>query len=208
LTTSLRRRAGVQAYGIVMEGIAALVLIGLAVWLARVAWRAPSGPFRAVSAGAAAVCVLLGTTSLQHLLLIAIRADLVPSGWDNVVYGPWMVVRASLAVLVGAWAVVLALRYWTHLGRAHSVVDVLTDRVPSEAHARQAGLSAREQEVLGLIRGGTLSDDEIARTLHISSATAATHVQNILRKTGLHNRRDLMLLPPAAPAVRSKRASG
>ena len=28
-------------------------------------------------------------------------------------------------------------------------------------------------------------------------ATAATHVQNILKKTALHSRRDLMLLPPA-----------
>ena len=77
------------------------------------------------------------------------------------------------------------------------MVHVLTERVPSEARATQARLSARESEVLGLIRSGVLSDGEIAGALHISPATAATHVQRILRKTRLHNRRDLMPLPRA-----------
>jgi DNA-binding CsgD family transcriptional regulator len=81
------------------------------------------------------------------------------------------------------------------------MVHALTDRVPSTAHARQAMLSSREHEVLELIRTGILSDSEIARALHISPATAATHVQRILRKTGLHNRRDLMLLSHATSAV-------
>jgi DNA-binding CsgD family transcriptional regulator len=187
-----------------MEGVATLLLIGLAVWLATAAWRSPAGPFRAVSAGGAAVCVLLGVTSLQHLLILAIRQDLVPARLGDVLLGPWEAFRATVAVVVGAWAVLLALRYWSHLGRAHSIVDVLTDKVPSEAHVRQAGLSSREQEVLELIREGSLSDDDIARRLHISPATAATHVQNILRKTGLHNRRDLMLLPRATAGRRSR----
>ena len=68
------------------------------------------------------------------------------------------------------------------------MVDALTDRLPSEALARQADLSTRELEVLGLIQGGVLSTDDIAQRLCISPATAATHVQNILRKTALHSR--------------------
>jgi DNA-binding CsgD family transcriptional regulator len=74
------------------------------------------------------------------------------------------------------------------------MVEVLTDRLPSDAHARQAGLTSREQEVLDLIRRGVITDREIARALHIAPATAGTHVQRILHKTRLHNRRDLMLL--------------
>jgi DNA-binding NarL/FixJ family response regulator len=54
--------------------------------------------------------------------------------------------------------------------------------------------------VLNLIRKGVITDHEIARALHISRATAATHVQRILRKTLLHNRRELMLLPPRSAA--------
>lgn len=186
-----------ETYGIAMEGVATLLLVGLAVWLARAAWRSSAGPFRAVSVGGAAICIIVGTTSLQHLLILAVRQDLVPARLDDLLLGPWVVVRATVAVLVGTWAFVLTLRYWNHLGRAHTIVDVLTEKVPSEAHAHQAGLSSREGEVLGLIREGILSDEDIAQSLHISRATAATHVQNILRKTGLHNRRDLMLLPPA-----------
>lgn len=195
-----------EAYAIVMEGVATLLLLGLAVWLAQAAWRSPAGPFRAVSVGGAAICVLLGMTSLQHLLILAMREGLVSAHLGDLLLGPWEAIRATIAVLVGAWAALLALRYWGRLGRAHSVVDVLTDRVPTEAHARQAGLSSREEEVLDLIREGTLADDDIARRLHISRATAATHVQNILRKTGLHNRRDLMMLPRMTQPPRSKEA--
>jgi DNA-binding CsgD family transcriptional regulator len=83
------------------------------------------------------------------------------------------------------------------LGRAHAMVERLTDRLPSDACAGQAGLTSREREVLDLIRRGLISDREIAEVLQVSPATAATHVQRILRKTGLHNRRDLMLLSHA-----------
>lgn len=55
-------------------------------------------------------------------------------------------------------------------------------------------LSAREQEVLAVIATGKVSDQEIADTLFISTATAATHVRNILKKTGLHDRRQLVLI--------------
>ena len=88
------------------------------------------------------------------------------------------------------------------------------DRLPPDAHARQARLTAREQEVLDLICKGVITDCEIARALHIAPATAATHVQRILHKTGLHNRHDLMLLPPLNPrpslfqAVRQNMAGG
>ena len=141
-------------------------------------------------------CVLLGATSLQHLLHVGTRDDLVPAGWGDMLLGPLAAVRVTTLVLVTASAVTLGVRHWTILGRAQSIVDVLTDRLPSRASARQAELSVREHEVLDLIRRGVLSDDDIGETLHISPATAATHVQNILRKTELHSRRDLMLLAP------------
>jgi DNA-binding CsgD family transcriptional regulator len=118
--------------------------------------------------------------------------------------GPVAAAQATLAVLVGIWALVLIVRHWNQLGRAQSMVHVLTNRVPLQAHARQASLSSREHEVLELIRTGVLSDSEIARALHISPATAATHVQRILRKTGLHNRRDLMLLPRDIGGIASR----
>lgn len=191
-----------QVYIIVMDAAAVLLLIALAAGLGRAARRAPRGPFRAVSAGGAALCLLLAISSLHHLLIVAAHRHLVASHWLDWLLGPLAVIQATLSVLVGICGVVLALRHWRRLARAQLMVDVLTDRVPSDARTRQAKLSSREQEVLDLIRRGIISDGEIARTLHISRATAATHVQNIFRKTGLHNRHDLMLLPRPTPARR------
>ena len=45
------------------------------------------------------------------------------------------------------------------------------------------GLTPREAEVLVLIAEG-LSNKEIARTLHISTATVKTHINNLFAKTG------------------------
>ena len=48
--------------------------------------------------------------------------------------------------------------------------------------------------MLAVIAAGKVSDQEIAQTWFISSATAATHVRNILKKAGLHHRRQLRLI--------------
>ncbi|MER6474014.1 response regulator transcription factor [Streptomyces collinus] len=49
------------------------------------------------------------------------------------------------------------------------------------------GLTARETEVLVLIAEG-LSNQEIARKLHVSTATVKTHINNLFAKTGLKDR--------------------
>ncbi len=49
------------------------------------------------------------------------------------------------------------------------------------------GLTAREVEVLVLIAEG-LTNQEIARELHVSTATVKTHINNLFAKTGLKDR--------------------
>ena len=193
-----------KTYIIVMEGAATLLLLCLAGWLATTAWRSPRGAYRVASAGASIACVLFGATSLLHVLHLAPRNDLVSTGWADMLLGPLAAARVTV-VVVTTMAIMLGLRHWTILGRAQSMVDAMTERLPSQASASEAGLSGREHEVLDLIRQGVLSDHEIGETLHISQATAATHVQNILRKTGLHNRRNLMLLRSDRITRRKKR---
>ncbi|MFH8337934.1 response regulator [Streptomyces sp. AM6-12] len=49
------------------------------------------------------------------------------------------------------------------------------------------GLTVRETEVLVLIAEG-LSNQDIARRLHVSTATVKTHINNLFAKTGLKDR--------------------
>ncbi|OON75132.1 response regulator [Streptomyces tsukubensis] len=49
------------------------------------------------------------------------------------------------------------------------------------------GLTGRETEVLALISEG-LTNQEIAGTLHVSTATVKTHINNLFAKTGVRDR--------------------
>ncbi|MFI7010779.1 response regulator [Streptomyces sp. NPDC050145] len=56
-----------------------------------------------------------------------------------------------------------------------------------EAKEPPDGITAREAEVLELIADG-LSNQEIARSLHVSTATVKTHINNLFAKAGLKDR--------------------
>ena len=64
-------------------------------------------------------------------------------------------------------------------------------RPRQDRHGTMAsGLTAREREVLALVRSGD-TDAEIAARLHLSTRTVEHHVSAVLRKTGARSRRDL-----------------
>jgi DNA-binding CsgD family transcriptional regulator len=56
-----------------------------------------------------------------------------------------------------------------------------------ERHRRVPGLSAREIEVLVLVRDG-LTNAEIARRLIVSPTTVRTHLENVFEKLDVHTR--------------------
>ncbi|WP_103334753.1 response regulator [Amycolatopsis sp. CA-126428] len=72
-----------------------------------------------------------------------------------------------------------------------------TRPAPSPALDR---LTYREREVLSLVAAG-LSNDDIARELTLSPATAKTHVSRIMTKTGTHDRAQLVVLAYESGAV-------
>ncbi|MFF4187420.1 response regulator [Streptomyces sp. NPDC001691] len=82
-------------------------------------------------------------------------------------------------------------------GLAPAVQRRLLERVtaPPAAPAAPAelpdGLTAREGEVLALVAEG-MSNPEISRALHISTATVKTHINNIFGKTGARDRAQAM----------------
>ena len=65
--------------------------------------------------------------------------------------------------------------------------DPAPELQPVAATEPPDGLTARESEVLLLIAEG-LSNQEIARKLHVSTATVKTHINNLFAKTGLKDR--------------------
>ncbi|MFF4575302.1 response regulator [Streptomyces sp. NPDC001410] len=68
------------------------------------------------------------------------------------------------------------------------LLERLSEPEPKQAEAEMPdGLTARETEVLVLIGEG-LSNQEIARKLHVSTATVKTHINNLFAKTGLKDR--------------------
>jgi DNA-binding NarL/FixJ family response regulator len=71
----------------------------------------------------------------------------------------------------------------------------------AEVELRMVGLTKRERAVLSLLGEGA-GNNEIADTLYISQRTVETHVQNLLRKLGVHSR-----LEAVAIALRHDRLS-
>jgi DNA-binding NarL/FixJ family response regulator len=67
-----------------------------------------------------------------------------------------------------------------------TTVDRRSRRAPSTAQGRYR-LTAREAEVLDRLARGA-STSALARALHVSPATARTHVHNVLAKLGVHTR--------------------
>jgi DNA-binding NarL/FixJ family response regulator len=69
------------------------------------------------------------------------------------------------------------------------LLERLSEPEPRPAAAAEApdGLTARECEVLVLIADG-LTNQDIARRLHVSTATVKTHINNLFAKTGLKDR--------------------
>ena len=75
-----------------------------------------------------------------------------------------------------------------------TVIGELVNRKPHGAspHPLLDTLTAREQEVVGLVGEG-LSNDEIADRLYISPATARTHVSRAMTKLGARDRAQLVV---------------
>jgi len=67
-----------------------------------------------------------------------------------------------------------------------ALLDFCLRQGPPEQPSRSASLTERETEVLKLVANGS-STKEIAGQLNITSRTAETHRERIMRKLGIHN---------------------
>jgi DNA-binding NarL/FixJ family response regulator len=71
--------------------------------------------------------------------------------------------------------------------------ETARERAAGDVHAAapRHGMTAREQQVLGLLLG-RYSNDEIAAELHLARQTVKNHVSSVLQKLGAANRRELL----------------
>lgn len=176
-----------------------IVLFGaLAGWAALAARRETSERIRPLLWVTAAVATAFVLSALTRLVLVAVRLELVPGRLDRLVGSEWVLVQALVATALGlvAWRVLR--RVGASLSRADRVASTLSEALLDGLDLDDVALTPREREVLDLITAGTSSDRAIAEELVISPATAGTHVRNLLKKTGLRDRRELALLAIAS----------
>ena len=75
------------------------------------------------------------------------------------------------------------------------------------ALSREAGLTRREEEVLGLL-ARDMSASEIEQALCVTNATVKTHTQAVYRKLGVHSRREIVGLVDAGTNATGSDVSG
>ncbi len=175
-------------------GINWVIFVSLFVVCFQIYRRARSETIRSLTLTFLLVLGVLIIGSTQRALLVATEAGVLPSGVrDTLLFeGQWILVAAGASFGVAGLTVIR--RSLRRLERGERMVSVLTERAMLDMSVSDWGLTPRELEVLELIVSGSTSDDEIADSLYISPSTAATHVRNILKKAGLSNRKDLMLV--------------
>jgi DNA-binding NarL/FixJ family response regulator len=122
--------------------------------------------------------VVLTTYADDDSLFPALRAG--ARGYLTKDAGGEEIVRAVHSVLSG------------DAGLSPSIQRRLLERLsepepPVERAEAPDGLTVRETDVLALIAEG-LSNQEIARRLHVSTATVKTHINNLFAKAGLKDR--------------------
>jgi len=179
---------------LVMTIITDVILIGVGVQALRMGRRIRTRFARLQSAIVVLLCAAGVIASIQD-----IGVQMTELGWLSESVGRQFVGRIHAVLVVGGLIVIapvlLILRKLTaEFAQTESVTDALVNRLPAGVSAETAGLTPREREVVAAIAEGNVSDSEIATILFVSSSTAATHVRNIMKKTGIRRRGDLTLL--------------
>ena len=171
---------------------------GVAAWAIRFARAEDSPRLRPLGWALAAV-------SLSFVLGAATRGMLVAAdfGWfggrmSDVALGSWHLLQTIGATTMGVAGIVMVRKVAGGLKSADRIAQIVSRRLLDGGSLEQFGLTERELQVLEQLCRGRTSDQELADVLYIAPSTAGTHVKNIMRKTGVRSRRELVLLAESA----------
>jgi DNA-binding CsgD family transcriptional regulator len=172
-------------------------ILGVQSW--RLARRIPTPRARTQAYLLTLVCVAFVVASTQRIGLQLVELGVLSVGTRESLVTFVQLVSGLGALFAIAPALWMLSRLTTMFARSDRFVSVLTDRVRLDSSVSDAGLTSRELDVLENIAQGVLTDADLADVLYISPATAATHVRNIMKKTGVRRRHELMLLAADRP---------
>ena len=179
---------------IVLTLLVDILLIWLAASSFRLAGRIRTKQAKQQAYMLALVCTAFLVASLQRLGLQLVEADVLSEEMGRDLLRLIQLVLSVGALFLVIPALVILRRLTKAFAKAERVVTAVTEQALAEGPLDPSDLTPREIEVIELIADGVLPDEELAERLFISRSTAATHVKNILRKTGAKNRRELMVL--------------
>ncbi len=174
------------------NGLTFVLLTGL---LASAAIRAPSRRLRnlALLSGA-----FVGVSAIATLLGVIDTLLTNPQGkpfrfMPRLLTPGFMMATGVILVMLGVTALVAVPRMVRTAASQTIMLAVLSKRLDTQKLSTLR-LTPREVEVLEAMAKGFLDDSELAARLSIAPTTAATHVRNIMKKAGVRDRRDLLLL--------------
>ncbi len=174
------------------------IFLGLSIWAAGFAMREESARLRSLSWALAVVSAAFVLGAVTRGILVAVRNGWISGRVGDFLVGDWHLVQSLAATAIGVAGIMLLRRVSTGLKAADQIASTVSEHFLAGGSLEQFGLTGRELEVLDAIGRGFVTDHEIAETFFISPATAGTHVKNIMRKTGVKSRRELLFLVESA----------
>lgn len=160
------------------------------------AQRVPTPRARTQAYLVALVCGAFVVASTQRVGLQLVEIGILDPSRRELLTGSLQLVTGVGALVLIVPALWMLRRLTAMFARSDRFVTVLMGQVALDASVSDAGLTARELEVLQHVAEGVLTDSDLAEALYVSPSTAATHVRNIMKKTGVRRRHELMLLAP------------
>lgn len=171
-----------------------LLFAGLGAWVWTSMHEDDSPRIRVLSTMLAVVAAAFVLGAATRLVSVGVRMGWLDGRVGDFIASEWHLIQSLAATGLGVAAFFLVRRYGKSLKTADRIASAVSDRLFEGTSLTEYGFTAREIEVLRAISDGHISDNEIAEILFIAPATAATHVKNILKKSGVRSRRELALL--------------
>jgi DNA-binding CsgD family transcriptional regulator len=183
---------GILLFSVITTNLA--LFAGLGLWAWRYRRREVSPRIRVLAGALVVVSIAFVLGAITRLVSVAVRLEWLGGRVADFIVSEWHLIQSLAATVVGVIAIVVVRRHAASLKTADRIATAVSDRLLEGGSLSEFGFTNREIEVLQAISDGNISDADIAETLFIAPATAATHIKNILKKTGVRSRRELSLL--------------